>query len=73
MIIHTGVAGSAPILIVYPIWHMNAVFWIPVFTGKPKVDDVYHISKLANSHQEIIRLDIAMDERFMVDVFDARD
>lgn len=38
-----------------------------------KVNDMYHIPKLADSHHEIIRFDITVDERFVVDVFDAGD
>jgi len=52
---------------------MYVRFWISVFLCQPKVNDVYHISKLASSHQEILRLDVAMDVRFAVDVFDPRD
>lgn len=48
-------------------------FWISVFLYQPKVDDVYHITKLASSHQEILWLDVAMYVRFAVDVLDSRD
>jgi hypothetical protein len=52
---------------------MNPCFWVPIFRGKAKVNDMYQISKPASSHQEVLWLDISMDERFVVDVFDARD
>jgi hypothetical protein len=55
MTIHTGVTTSAPELVLVVICHMNLCFWIPVLPRKAKVNDVYHISKPAGSHQEIIR------------------
>jgi hypothetical protein len=48
-------------------------FWILVLLRKAKVNEVYHIPKLASSYQEVLWLDIAMNERLRVEILDARD
>lgn len=73
MIINTRITASSPELAIIIICPMDAHFRISVFLHKVKIHDVYQISKLAGSHQEVFWLDIAMDKGFTVDVFDARD
>jgi len=72
MIIHTSVTMSALEHALVMISYMNLCSWMSVLMGKAKVNHMYHISHLASPHQEIIRINIAMDERFVVDVLDAR-
>jgi hypothetical protein len=46
---------------------------IPVLLGKTEIDHIDLVSSFSNSHQEVVRLDITMDEVSRVDVFDSRD
>jgi len=41
--------------------------------GQAEVDDVDEVALLGQAHQEVVGLDVAVDEVFRVDVFDAAD
>lgn len=45
----------------------------PVFLGQTKVDSVYYVPSSANAHQEVARLDVAMEDVFGMDILDSRD
>ena len=46
---------------------------VAILLGQSEVDDIDLVATLANTHQEIVRLDVSMDEGFGMDVFDAGD
>jgi hypothetical protein len=41
---------------------------IPILFAEAKVDDVHHVQFLSNAHQEVVRLDVAVQEVFRVHV-----
>ena len=45
---------------------------VTVLLGQTEINDVDLVSAFANSHQEIVGLDISVDETLGVDIFDAR-
>jgi hypothetical protein len=47
--------------------------WVTVFLGQPKVNNIDLISELADTHEEVVRLDITVDEGPGVDVLDAEE
>ena len=59
--------GSRQVLVL-TIWYVEVSLRVAVFLCQSKVDDIDLISTLSNSHQEVIRLDITVDERFGMDV-----
>ena len=60
-------------ILVLTVWNVKVRLGITVFLGQSEIDDIHLISTLPNAHQEIVRLDIPMNERFGVDVLDTRD
>ena len=81
MVLHTdtqvSVDRSVPSgtrqVLVLTVWDVEVGLWVSVLLGQTKVDNVDLVASLANAHQEVIWLDIAVDEGLCVDVFDTRD
>ena len=64
------ITGSPRQVLVLTVWDMEVSLRVTVFLCQSEVDDIDLISTLANPHQEVVRLNITMDERFGVDVLD---
>lgn len=47
--------------------------WVTVFLCQSEIDDIDLVTTLTNTHQEVIRLDITMDERLGVNILNAGD
>ena len=71
MCVDTGITSRAGQVFVLPVRDMEVGLRIPIFLCKAKINDVHLISTLANSHQKVVGLDITVDERLGVNVFDA--
>lgn len=52
---------------------MEVGFWVTVFLGETEINHVDLIASLADTHEEIVWLDISVDERLGVDVLDSGD
>ena len=65
-----GITGSASQVLVLPVRNVKVSLGVTVLFGQTEVDDIDLIATLANSHQEVVRLDITMDKRLSMDVFD---
>lgn len=46
---------------------------VPEFLGQTEIDEEQFVAVPADTHQEVIRLNISVDERLAVDVFDSAD
>lgn len=64
------ITGSSRQVLVLTVWNVEVSLRVTVFLCQSKVDDIDLVSTLANSHQEVVRLDITMDERLGMDVLD---
>ena len=73
MIIDTSITTSSPEFAILVVGCVDVCFWISILLCKIKINNVYQISKLARTHQEVCGLNVAMDEIFVMDIFDARD
>ena len=71
--VDAGIAGSASQVLVLTVWDVEMSFRVAVFFRKTKVNNVDLVSTLANSHQEVVRLDITVNEGLGMDVLDAGD
>jgi hypothetical protein len=47
--------------------------WVTVFLGQTEIDDIDLVAALADTHEEVVRLDITVDEGLGMDVLDAGD
>ena len=71
--IYTGITGGTSQILVLTVRNVEVSLGVTVFLGEAKIDHIDLVSTLSNTHQEVIRLDIAVDERFGVDIFDTGD
>ena len=67
------VPSRARQVLVLPVRNVEMRLRVAVLLGQAKVDDVHLIATLADAHEEVVGLDVAVDERLGVDVLDARD
>jgi len=63
-----GITSSTRKVLVLPVWNMKVGLRVTELFSKTEVDDVDLIAALANAHQEIVRLDIAVNKIAGVDV-----
>src|SRR5271154_2328524 len=60
-------------IFVFTIGNVEMGFWVTVFFGESKVDYVDLVAAFTDTHEEVVGFDVAVDERFCVDVFDSGD
>lgn len=70
MSVDGSITGSSRQVLVLTVWDVEVRLWVTVLLCQSEVDDIDLISTLPNSHQEVVRLDITMNERFGVNVLD---
>lgn len=73
MRIDACIAGSSSQVLVLTVWDMEVGLGVTILLCQAKINNIDLISTLANAHQEIVRFDVAVDERLGVDIFNARD
>ena len=52
-------------------WNVPVCIGIPKFFRKPKIDEVYNVGMPSDTHNDIARFDIAVDEIARMDVLQA--
>lgn len=52
---------------------MKVGLWVTVFLSQTEVNDIDLVPSLANTHQEVVGLDVTVNEGFGVNVFNSRD
>jgi len=73
MSIDTGITSSTGKILILAVGDVEVCFRVTVFLGQTKVNNVDLIATLANSHQEIVGLDVTMNEGLGMDILDAGD
>ena len=66
-----SIASRAGQVLVLTVRNMEVCLRIPVLLSQTKIDDVDLITSLANTNQEVVRLNIPINERLIVNVLDA--
>lgn len=67
------VTGGSCQVLVLPVRDVEMGLGVAVLLRKAKIDDIDLVSALANTHKEVVGLDIAVNEVARVDVLDAGD
>jgi hypothetical protein len=73
MCVDASIPGRASQVLVLTVRNVEVSLRVTVLLSQTKIDDVDLVATLSNAHKEVIRLYIAMDEGFGVDVFDPGD
>jgi hypothetical protein len=71
--VNGGITSSTGQVLVLTVWDMEVRLGVTVLLGQTEVNDVDLVAALADTHEEVVRLDITVDEGFGVDVLNARD
>ena len=73
MCVDTGVTCRPRQIFVFSVWYVLLRACVAVLLGKAKVYDIHQIAFLSKTHEEIIRLDIAVDEVLCMNIFHSAD
>jgi len=73
MCVNGGIAGGAREVLVFPIRNVLQRARVPELLGQAEVNDVHQVALLAETHEKVVRLNVAVDEVPRVDVVDAGD
>jgi hypothetical protein len=65
-------SGTRQVLVL-TVWDVEVCLGVPVLLGQTKVNDIDLVASLANTHQEVVRLNITVDEALGVNVLNATD
>ena len=68
-----SVASRARQVLVLTVRDVKVRLRVPVLLRQTKVDDVDLVAALADAHEEVVGLDVAVDEALSVDILDAGD
>lgn len=71
--VDTGITGSTSQVLIFTVRDVEVSLRVAVLLGETKVDHIDLVSTLANSHEEVVGLDITVDEGLGMDVLDAGD
>jgi len=71
MSIDTGITCSTGKVLILTIWDVEVRLWVAVLLGQAEIDHVDLVATLADTHKEVVRLDVTMDEGLGMDVLDA--
>ena len=73
MCVDTGISSGTSQVFVLTVWNVEVSLWVAVLLGKTEINDVDLIPTFPDAHEEVVRLDVAVNEGLGVDVFDAGD
>lgn len=68
-----GITSSTSQVLVLSVWDVEVSLWVAVLLSQTKVDDIDLVSALANTHQEVVGLDVTVNEGLGMNVLDAGD
>ena len=66
-----SVSGGTSQVLVLSVWDVEVSLWVTVLLGETEIDHVDLVAALANTHEEVVGLDITVNEALRVDVFDS--
>lgn len=73
MRVDRGISGRASQVLVLTVRDVEMSFGVTVLLGKAEIDDINLVASLTDTHKEVVRFDITMNEGLGVDVFDTGD
>jgi hypothetical protein len=71
--VNRGITSSSGQVLVLPIRDVEVGLGITVLLSQTEINNIDLVAALADTHEEVVRLDITVDERLGVNVLDARD
>lgn len=71
--VNRGITGSAGQVLVLSVRNVEVGLGISVLLGEAEINNVDLVATLADTHEEVVGLDVAVDEGFSMDILDAGD
>ena len=68
-----SITSSTGQVLVLAVWDVEVSLGVAVLLGQTEIDNIDLVATLADTHEEVVRLDITVDEGLGVDVLDAGD
>lgn len=65
-------SGTSQVLVL-PVWNVKMSLGVSVLLGQTEIDHIDLIASFANTHEEIVGLDISVNKVSRVNVLDSRD
>ena len=66
-----SVTSSTSQVLVLPVGDVEMGLWIPVLLGETEIDNVHLVTALADTHEEVVGLDVTVDEVPGVNILDS--
>lgn len=60
--VDTSVSGCACQVLVLSVWNVEVGLGVSVLLSQAEIDDIDLVASLANTHQEIVWLDVSVNE-----------
>ena len=60
--VDAGIACSTSQVLVLTIWNMEMGLRVTVLLGQTEIDDIDLVASLSDTHEEVVRLDVTVDE-----------
>jgi hypothetical protein len=73
MSVDRSVPGGTSQVLILSVWDMKVCLGVSVLLGKTEINHIDLVSTPADSHEEIVGLDISVNKVSRVDVFDSGD
>lgn len=73
MSIDGRVSGCAGQILIFTVWDVEVGLRVAIFLCQTEVNNIDLVATFSDAHQKVVGLDVTVDERFGMDVFDARD
>lgn len=73
MSVDASVTSGTSQVLVLPVRNVQMGLGVSVFLGETEIDHVDLVATFADSHEEIVRFDVSVDEVSGMDVFDSGD
>lgn len=68
-----GITSGTSQVLVLTVWDVEVSLWVSVLLGQTEINYIDLVATLTNTHEEVVRLDITMNEGLGVNVLDAGD
>jgi hypothetical protein len=69
--VNTGVTRCSSQVLVLAVWDVDVGLWVPVLLCQPEINDMDLVCLPTQTHDEVVRLNIALSEATGVDKLDS--
>lgn len=64
------VSGGTSQVLIFAVWDVKMCLWVTIFLCQTEVNYIDLVATLPDAHEKIVGLDVTVDKRLGMDVFD---